>query len=67
MLTFRLEEKRVFAPDIDAAFSAKGFVNLGDFGGGRDRIANHTATNVAHDMGDRAVAVNDLGKSGIFR
>ena len=67
MLTFRLKEKRVLAPHIDPAFGAEGFVNLGNFGGGRDRIADDTATNVAHDMGDRAVAVNDLRESGIFR
>ena len=66
MLALGLEEERVLAPDIDAAFGAERFIDLGDLGRWRDRVADDAAADVAHDVRHRAVAVDDAGDAGIF-
>src|SRR5450759_2689102 len=49
MLAFGFEEKRMLAPDIEAAFSTKRLVDFGNLGGWCDRIADDSATDLTHD------------------
>ena len=67
MFALGLEEEGVLAPHVDAAFRPEGFIKLGDFGGRGDRVADHAAAHVAHDVGDGAVAVDDGSQARIFR
>ena len=58
MLAFRLEEERMLVPDIAAAVRPESFVDFGDLGGRRDRIADDSSADAAHDLGDGAIAVD---------
>jgi len=66
MFAFRLEEEGMLAPDVDPALGPESLVNLGDFGRRRDRVADHAAADVAHDVRDGAVAVDDGGYSWVL-
>ena len=66
MLTFRFEEERVLAPDVDAAFGTEGFVDFCDLGRWCDRITDDAAADVVHDVRHGAVAVDDAGDAGEF-
>ena len=67
MLSFGFEEEGMLAPDIDAAFGPERLIDFGDFRGGRDRVTDNPAANIAHDMSDSAVAVNDAGHAWVLR
>ena len=67
MLTLGLEEERVFAPDVELALGTGRLIELADLGGRGDRVADDTATDVAHDVGHRGVAVHHAGDSGETR
>ena len=67
VLALGLDEERVLAPDVELAFGAGCLEDLGDLGGRCDRIADHTATDLLHHIGDRAVAVDDFGDAGELR
>ena len=66
MLALRAKKEGVLAPDVDAAFSAEGLVNFGDLGRRGDGVADDTAANMVHDVGDCAVAVDNVGDAGVF-
>ena len=67
VLTLGLEEERVFAPDVELALGTGRLIELADLGGRGDRVADDTATDVAHDVGHRGVAVHHAGDSGETR
>ena len=67
MFAFGFEEEGVFSPDIDAAFGTERLIDFGDFGGRSNWITNNAATNLAHDVGDRAVAVDNVWYTRVFR
>src|ERR1035437_829141 len=66
MLPFGFKKEWMLAPDIDAAFGAKRLKDFGNFGGWGDRIADDAATDMAHDVGDGAVAVDHVGEAGVL-
>src|ERR1035437_10696558 len=66
VLAFGAKEKRVLAPDVDAALGAVSFEDLGYFSRWRNRETDDTAADMVHDVGDRAVAVDHVGNAGIF-
>ena len=66
MLALGLKKERMLAKDIDTALGTKCFVDFGDLGGGCNRVADHTATDMAHDVGDRAVAMDHVGDAGVL-
>ena len=59
VLALRLEEEGVPAPDVALALGPGGLVELGDLRRRRDRVADDTAADVAHHVGDGSVAVDD--------
>jgi hypothetical protein len=66
MLALGFEEERMPAEDIDASLSAKCLVDFGNFSGGRDRVTDDATADLTHDVGDCAVAVDDVGDAGVF-
>ena len=62
-----LEKERMMPPDVAAAAGAECLVYLGDFRGWRDRIADNPAADVPHDMGNRAIAVDNGVYARILR
>src|ERR1019366_3234476 len=62
----RFEKKGMLAPNVASASSTERLVDFRDLRGGRNRIADHTAADVAHDFGDSPVAIDDRRNAGIF-
>ena len=67
VLTLGLEEEGVLAPDVDAALGAGRLVDLGDLGRRGDGVPDHPSADVAHDVGDGPVAVDDGRDAGVLR
>ena len=66
VFAFRLEKERVLAPGIDAALGAEGLVDLGDFSRWRDRVTDDATANLAHDVSDSTVAMDNAGNAWIL-
>ena len=64
VLTLGLDEEGVPAPHVELTFGPCSLEQLGDLGGGRDRVADDPAAHVLHHVGDGAVAVDDFADAG---
>jgi hypothetical protein len=66
VLTLGLEEERVPPPHVHGALGPGGLEELGDLGRRRDRVADHPAAHVTHDVRRGTVAVDDGGGAGVL-